>query len=181
MLLAIALLMNKLDTVDALRILASLVLSSGGCALSTASPTRADDGSDGGASVACTTFANGAPQITDRATIGTMPTGTGGMLVDGAYYATESKLYAGGSGAVVRTSRDAFILAGSMMVVHQTDAVVDTTATAVIDVDGSALTLSFRCPATSLGETKALTYTATPTTITLFDAKKNRETTYTRQ
>jgi hypothetical protein len=150
-------------------------------AADSASPDGGGDGANTDGGETCPSFTNGAQQITDQSGTGAMPVGTGGTIADGTYYATDSKLYPGGTGAVVRTSRDALAVRGSTMEVHQTDASSDVTATATVTLAGAAITLTFTCPPSLVGTTTNATYTATPTTLTLFDGTKNRVTTYTKQ
>jgi hypothetical protein len=126
--------------------------------------------------------ANDAPENTDRLVSGTMPTGTGGTIAPGKYFVTESELYPGGTGAVQRNSRDLIVVSGSTMRIHQTDAMSDLVAGADFLVNGSTIVLTYRCPDSMKGQSSgAIPFTATETTLTLFDTKKMRVSVYTKQ
>ncbi len=101
---------------------------------------------------------------------------TGGAIADGTYVLTERKSWKGSCDC---DTRQTMKIAGDVVqVVSRTDADPEVRVAGKITYAGSNLTLAMSCPAP---KTLELTYTATATTLMIFDPQKHSLATLTKQ
>lgn len=153
-------------------VLAACSSSSGGGGTPGDSGTS-DAASDSGG--ACNSVAKSGPVVTITCASGAVPAGTGGTIVDGTYNLTAHVRYLADGGACSGgTDQSTEVIAGtSVQVIGGTGALSGT-----ITVSGAMLTFNITCPSAASGVD---TFTATPTTLTIFDAMAGRVYTYTKQ
>ena len=125
---------------------------------------------------ACNTLANIAPTIGPTCVTGTMPVGTGGTIVDGTYVLTSVTYYNVSScGTMVPGSETIAISGGCIQYVLGGDSGFTGTASVSFAVQGNNITSMLTCAdylnldggLTHL-DVPTKTFTATPTTYTLF-------------
>jgi hypothetical protein len=138
------------------------------------------DGQTGGGSCsanvpagqACNTLANVGSRVTPTCGTGTMPTGTGGTIVDGTYALTSQTYYGLASCSTETVSGTIEIAGGCVQIVS--GAPIPATGSFTIVAQGASLMMTETC--LDLGveagavspDAPAKTFTATPTTFTLF-------------
>jgi len=129
-------------------------------------------GADVPAGAACNTITNVATAITPTCTTATMASGSGGTIVDGTYVMT-SQTYYGTSGCASTPLAATFVYSAGCVQEITTAAGISFTATVSLDVHGTnQVTKTVACVYPSLAgatlDTPTITFTATPTTLTLF-------------
>jgi len=115
---------------------------------------------------------NVATAITPTCTMATMPSGTGGTIVDGTYVMT-SQTYYGTSSCSPTPLAVTFVYAGGCVEETTTAQGIGVTAAVTLDFhDTNQVTKTVACvsPVISDGmyDTATITFTATPTSFTLF-------------
>jgi len=124
------------------------------------------------AGTACDTIANVATAITPTCTTATMPSGSGGTIVEGTYVMT-SQTYYGTSGCASTSLAATFVYSAGCVQEITTAAGISITATVSLDFhDTNQVTKTVECVYPSLAgatvDTPTVTFTATPTSLTLF-------------
>lgn len=149
----------------------------------TCSPTPPDDG-------ACNSLQPTGPQVPYQCLAATLPTPTGGTIVDGTYVLTASAFY-GTPCPAPEQDRDVWLVCGTVWQTAQ-EHTMGTGAPMLYSFDanvtpagGADLSLEFTCGA-GMVETITFQYSATPTTLTLWvsgtdSTDMGRVDTYTRQ
>ncbi len=133
-------------------------------------------GAGGASAGACNQLVNDGPSVPEVAETGTPPAMTGGTVADGTYVLTERKDWMGSCGCNTRQKLQ--ITGDVVQVVSRTDADPEVTFTGKATFAGSNLTLAMSCPAS---KAIALTYTATATTLMLFDPQDQSLQVFTKQ
>lgn len=170
----------KLRNLACAAVLMPLACSSG----TAMSPDGASDGTSAGicsANVAsgqpCNTLANNALQTVPQCVTETMPTGTGGTIVDGTYVLTSQTYYNVSSCTPPMTLplRETIVISGGCFqaVFATYDDFLAGTASVSFEVQGNTVTSRLSCAASGsvasgLFDTPTQTFTATATTYTLF-------------
>ncbi len=133
-------------------------------------------GAGGASSGACNQLVNDGAPVPEVAETGTPPAMTGGAVADGTYVLTGRKDWMGSCGCNTRQKLQ--ITGDVVQVVSRTDADPEVAFTGKATYAGSNLTLAMSCPAS---KTLALTYTATATTLMIFDPQDQSLEIYTKQ
>jgi hypothetical protein len=102
----------------------------------------------------------------------TMPSGTGGTIVEGTYVMT-AQTYYGTSGCASTPLATTFVYSGGCVQEITTSAGIDVRAAVTFDVhDTNEVTKTVACVSPTISgatvDTATITYTATPTSFTLF-------------
>jgi hypothetical protein len=159
-----------------------VVLTAAGCGAAMSSADGASMSPDGGspgmcgaevpAEQACNTLANAADQITPTCVSGTIPTGTGGTIVDGTYVLTSQTYYQDSTTCVKPSFSETITIAGDCMQ-GVVAGVLSGNFSGRIATQGNTFTSTLTCQridadAAVIMNVPTQTYTATNTTLTLF-------------
>ena len=119
---------------------------------------------------ACNTIANVATLITPTCTTGTMPTGTGGVIVDGTYVLTAQTYYSAPNCPTAQLSETVEIAGDCFQAAI--GGFTTGSGSGQVTVEGSTITVTPTCSNSGLSsgtrDTPTATYTATATTITFY-------------
>jgi hypothetical protein len=119
---------------------------------------------------ACNTIANVATLITPTCTTGTMPTGTGGVIVDGTYVLTAQTYYSPPNCPTAQLSETIEIAGDCFQVAI--GGFTSGSGSAQVTTQGNTITVTPTCSNSGLSsgtrDAPAKTYTATDTTVTIY-------------
>lgn len=128
---------------------------------------------------ACNDVVNAAAQIPTTVLTTPAPDGTGGALVDGPYFLTKVETYAGSALPNTATWQETIVLTGATAQMVANDSLVGPfRKTFAVATSGTGITLTTTCGTPPVPITS---YTATPTSFTLYSAPLAASRTYTKQ
>lgn len=141
----------------------SLMLTA--CGPAPAVSPDAGSGDDAGPT-GCNAIASAGEPVPETAGAGAMPTPAGGAIADGTYVLTAWEIYPPGSVDAFQR-RETFVFAGNTVEsLSQKDAEPEQRRAGTYSTSGTTWSISLSCPVT---QTVDLPYTATPTTLQIFE------------